>query len=126
MEDGSVQKHAQPPFLLRYSPAFFALPASGPHYYDVDAESFEKDAALKGLCSASMWFEYDATTNKLSLKEDVLTEPWLRPPHGKHVEDEKAWLYCTDCGGSLYRRLTSSCARGIGSNPSPPLVSNDR
>ena len=104
LHDGNVQKTAQPPFLLRYSPAFFALPESGPDYYNINAEDFEKETALKNLCSASLWFAHDATTNRLSLKENVLIEPWLRPPHAKHKEDKHAWLYCTDCMGSLFRR----------------------
>ena len=80
LQRGRVQTGAQPPFLLRYSPSFFALPDSAPQ-----------------------WFEHDAATNRLSLKDDVEIEPWIRPPHSKHTEAEKTWLYCADCESHLFK-----------------------
>ena len=69
--DGSVCTGAQPPFLLRYSPHFFAK-------------------ELPGI------FEHDIKTNRLSLKEGV-KEPWLRPAHSRYTEKTKTWLFCKDC-----------------------------
>ena len=67
---GTPMTEAQPPFLLRYSPALFAH------------ESPEI-------------FEYDAESNRLSLRPGA-PEPWLRPQCGRHT-DENTWLYCVDC-----------------------------
>ena len=69
--DGTARTDAQPPFLLRYSPALFAREAGD-------------------------MFEYDAETNRLSLKEGV-AEPWIRPPCPRYTENTKTWLYCLDC-----------------------------
>ena len=68
--DGTPKTDAQPPFLLRYSPALFAR-------------------------EAPEMFAHDAETNRLSLRPGV-PEPWLRPRHARH-EDENTWLYCLDC-----------------------------
>ena len=75
--DGSVATHAQPPFLLRYSPALFAK-------------------------EAPAMFEHDPTTNRLSLKGE---RPWVRPTHGhygRYVEEHKTWLYCGECKDRLF------------------------
>ena len=68
-DDGSVNTDAQPPFLLRFSPALFAreIPAV---------------------------FRHDPDTNCLSLKEGV-TAPWLRGPCRK--DNGHTWLYCDNC-----------------------------
>lgn len=68
--DGTPKTDAQPPFLLRYSPALFAR-------------------------EAPEMFAHDAETNRLSLRPGR-PEPWLRPRHARH-EDENTWLYCLDC-----------------------------
>eukprot|EP00973_Karenia_brevis_P072544 10076827-Karenia_brevis.AAC.1 len=68
-EDGSPQTEAQPPFILRYSPALFAR-------------------------EAPAMFSHDETTNRLSLRPDM-SEPWLRPPHARH-QNNHTWLYCVD------------------------------
>ena len=68
--DGTPQVHAQPPFLLRYSPRYFAREEVAP-----------------------AWFVHDPDTNRLSLRPGV-HPPWLRPnaPPGEH----SVWLYCED------------------------------
>ena len=62
--------HAQPPFLLRYSPRYFAREEVAP-----------------------AWFVHDPDTNRLSLRPGVYP-PWLRSnaPPGDH----SVWLYCED------------------------------
>ena len=70
-ESGSPDLRAQPPCLLRYSPSLFAK-------------------------EAPAVFQYDAATNRLTIKPGQ-TPPWLRRseylPHG----DSRIWLYCDDC-----------------------------
>jgi len=68
--DGTVKTDAQPPFLLRWSPAFFAK--------EVPAV-----------------FAHDPETNRLSLIGDV-HEPWLRKVHSRN-DAHRTWLYCHDC-----------------------------
>jgi len=68
--DGSAKTDAQPPFLLRWSPAFFAK-------------------------ELPYVFAHDPATNRLSLMGDV-DEPWLRKAHYKN-DDKRTWLYCQDC-----------------------------
>ena len=69
--DGTPGTDAMPPFLLRFSPAFFAR-------------------------EAPEVFVYDDSTNRLSLRAGA-REPWLRPPHARHGEDRNTWYYCLDC-----------------------------
>ena len=69
--DGTPGTDAMPPFLLRFSPAFFAR-------------------------EAPEVFVYDESTNRLSLRAGA-REPWLRPPHARHGEDRNTWYYCLDC-----------------------------
>ena len=73
-DDGSVKTDAQPPFLLRYSPALFAK-------------------------EAPAIFEHDPDTNRLSLKGSA---PWLRPFHSRYTEDSNTWLYCTECKDRVF------------------------
>lgn len=68
--DGSPVTEAQPPFLLRWSPGFYAS-------------------------EAPVVFAHDPETNRLSLQPGV-GEPWLAPP-GRGGEDKRTWLYCNDC-----------------------------
>ena len=72
--DGQViaDASAQPPFLLRYSPALFAA-------------------------EAPAWFEHDAETNRLSLRPGV-AKPWMRQASTSfQTDDPRCWLYCGDC-----------------------------
>ena len=71
LPDGSPQVLAPPPFLLRYSPHFFAKDDSAPS-----------------------WFVYHKRTNRLSLKPGVYP-PWIRVdiPAG----EQAVWYYCNDC-----------------------------
>ena len=61
--------HAQPPCLLRYSPAAFAK-------------------------AAPALFVHDPATNRLSLKPGM-REPWLRFPRGDAAPTD--WLFCVEC-----------------------------
>jgi hypothetical protein len=76
-EDGSPDTEAQPPFLLRWSPGKTAK-------------------ELPNL------FEYDSTTNKLSLK-DGQDCPWIRAIQGSRTKksSQQSWLYCNECQHSL-------------------------
>ena len=72
-DDGEYQVDAQPPFLLRWSPSFFAreIPAM---------------------------FKHDEATNSLSLKEGE-APPWKRTfGRGGASDTEDSWLYCNNCG----------------------------
>ena len=70
--DGTPMTDAQPPFLLRYSPALFAA-------------------------EAPAMFEHDPCTNKLALKPGM-AKPWVRPSHPSiPCDDRNTWLYCVDC-----------------------------
>ncbi len=70
--DGSPMTDAQPPFLLRYSPALYAK-------------------------EAPEIFIHEPMTNRLSLKPGV-PAPWIRPFHPEvAAEDENKWLYCVPC-----------------------------
>ena len=69
--DGTPQTTAQPPFLLRFSPALFAK-------------------------EASAMFEHDPETNRLSLRKGK-REPWLRLEHHNRADKNATWLYCSDC-----------------------------
>ena len=41
---------------------------------------------------------YDETAKTLRLKRGWLTAPWLHlKQHAKAVDEEKPWMYCTDC-----------------------------
>jgi len=68
--DGTVKTDAQPPFLLRWSPAFFAREVPN-------------------------IFAHDEDTNRLYLVEGV-HEPWLLKTPSM-IDDRKKWLYCQDC-----------------------------
>ena len=71
-DDGTYNVGAQPPFLLRWSPSFFAK---------------EVPAA----------FEYDAAENRLRLKAGV-EPPWLRQfGKGGATDPDASWLYCSTC-----------------------------
>ena len=66
--DGSPMTDAQPPFLLRFSPSFFAQ-------------------------EAPEVFCFDAKTNRLSLRSGA-PKPWLRPIGGNEPSDDTCtWLY---------------------------------
>jgi len=94
-ESGSPDVRAQPPCLLRYSPSLFAQ-------------------------EAPEVFDYDPTTNCLSLKPGQ-PPPWLRQNVGQG--DPNVWLYCEDCftqhvgpgdrrrsaGGVPFRDKASQC-----------------
>ena len=70
-EKGAVD--AQPPFLLRWAPSFFAqeLPAV---------------------------FEWDCNSNKLSLTDDHREHPpWRTEKHHSVKDPRKSWLYCESC-----------------------------
>ena len=67
--------HAQPPFLLRYSPGLFAK-------------------------EASAMFNHDVDTNRLSLVEGMHA-PWRRKEHAR-ANLEKPWLYCVDCKNTYF------------------------
>ena len=69
--DGAPQTDAQPPFLLRYSPALFAK-------------------------EAPAMFQHDMETNRLSLVGGR-REPWLRQHHPNQLNKADTWLYCRDC-----------------------------
>ena len=69
--DGSPQVGAQPPFLLRYSPQFFARGSAAPS-----------------------WFVHDSDTNRLSLRPGA-HPPWMRPAAPAGEQD--IWLYCEGC-----------------------------
>ena len=63
---------AQPPFLLRWSPARIAE-------------------------EAQQLFEHDPATNRLSLRAGVI-EPWLRKVYGRPSDkDVNSWVYCDSC-----------------------------
>ena len=68
-EDGTPKTEAQPPFLLRWSPAFYAQ-------------------------EAPAVFAHDPETNTLSLQPNV-QEPWLVKDVRKNTTD--TWLYCQSC-----------------------------
>ena len=76
--DGSPMTEAQPPCLLRWSPAFVAR-------------------------EIPELFAHDPETNKLSLRPGVERAPWLAPP-SRGMADAKTWLFCNDCN----QRLTGS------------------
>eukprot|EP00973_Karenia_brevis_P042918 5941124-Karenia_brevis.AAC.1 len=42
-------------------------------------------------------FHHDRDSNRLSLKADMTTPPWIRPHHGRQKEGVNTWLYCCDC-----------------------------
>ena len=88
--DGSAAGDAtQPPFLLRWAPAFFAemLP-------DV--------------------FAWNANNNKLSLKrEHIGSPPWKSSMHHNQVDRTATWLYCEPC----HDRLFQSRGRDVGHIP---------
>ena len=70
--EGEPQTGAQPPFLLRFSPALIA-----------------KDAPEI--------FEHDPATNRLSLRAGRI-EPWFRTVYGKPSDkDTNTWCYCDAC-----------------------------
>ena len=72
IKDGVPTTHAQPPFLLRFSPRSFAK-------------------------EAPEIFDYDPVTNRLRLKEGK-REPWLKPLTNRSKTDANtSWLYCYDC-----------------------------
>ena len=64
----------QPPFLLRWSPSFFAR-------------------------EAGAVFEHDDDTNRLSLREGAWA-PWLRKQCPE--SDERKWLYCQACSDKWF------------------------
>ena len=68
--------NAQPPFLLRYSPLFFARSDAAP-----------------------AWFVHSKRTNRLSLRQGV-QPPWIRPnaPTG----EQAVWQYCQGCSDSYF------------------------
>ena len=73
-----VTNDSQPPFLLRWMPAFFAN-----HVPDV--------------------FQWNAETKKLRLKDAHRERPpWCRPPHHRATDMEESWLYCVPCHGDLF------------------------
>ena len=75
-EHGAPQTNAQPPFLLRYSPDFFAKEQPD-------------------------MFEHDPGTNKLSLRGDIPL-PWLAMERGRRKKnDKRTWLCCCDCSRTL-------------------------
>ena len=83
MEDEETAGTAQPPFLLRWSPAFFAerLP-------DV--------------------FEWDRRTNRLSLQpQHRHRPPWKAGGHPKQQSTEASWLYCDRCHTCLFGKAES-------------------
>ena len=83
LPDGTPAKDAQPPFLLRYSPALFAK-------------------------EAPAMFKHDVDTNRLSLVEGA-DPPWLR--HGNSKTAQSApWLYCSDCRDRYF--MSGKRARG--------------
>ena len=69
--DGTPQTKAQPPFLLRFSPALIA----------------KEVPAL---------FVYNPETNRLSLKEGQ-REPWRRLEKMRVNDKTATWLYCVEC-----------------------------
>ena len=72
--DGSPRSDAQPPFLLRWSPMFFAKEAPD-------------------------MFHYNAETNAVSLR-DGCEPPWMHK--GIKEESTNTWLYCGDCYHRLH------------------------
>jgi hypothetical protein len=74
----SAGDDAQPPFLLRWAPCFFAemLPSV---------------------------FSWDASTNKVSLLPDhVDAPPWKSRLHHRQASPEDTWLYCAPCHQRLF------------------------
>ena len=83
VEDEEAADTAQPPFLLRWSPAFFAekLP-------DV--------------------FAWESRTNRLSLQpRHRHRPPWKAVGHHKQQSPADSWLYCDGCHASLFGRGAS-------------------
>ena len=74
-EGGTLKVHAQPPFLLRYSPSLFAK-------------------------EAPAMFKHDPESNMLSLV-DGMHPPWLRKKY--HQQKRAPWLYCTDCQNRYFK-----------------------
>lgn len=71
---GEPETHAQPPFLLRYSPQLFAK-------------------------ECPEMFHHDPQTNRLSLRPGKWP-PWMRKTDGHYTgpkDKTKAWTYCLDC-----------------------------
>lgn len=68
-----ISRDAQPPFLLRWSPDFFAQVAPNV-------------------------FTYDPRSNKVGLQDDHrASPPWIRTDHPRNKEPEDCWLYCSAC-----------------------------
>ena len=82
-DKGALCVDAQPPFLLRFSPALFAK-------------------------EAPEMFQHDPDTNRLSLKEGK-HPPWLKKLSGR-TKHANPWLYCVDCKDQWFK--TSSNRRG--------------
>ena len=75
---GSRVDDAQPPFLLRWSPDFYAR-----HAPDV--------------------FDYDAATNRLSLRPAHCERPpWKAAQHHRQKNAKASWLYCDACHIRLF------------------------
>ena len=69
---------AQPPFLLRWSPDFYSRNAP-----DV--------------------FDYDAATNRLSLRPAHCERPpWKAAQHQRQKNAKASWLYCDACHSRLF------------------------
>ena len=81
---GSDVDDAQPPFLLRWSPDFFAQ-----HAPDV--------------------FSYEATTNRVSLQPAHCERPpWKAAQHQCQKSAKASWLYCDACHSRLFGKADVS------------------
>ena len=86
----------QPPFLLRWSPSFFAQ-------------------------SMQDVFAHDAASNVLRLREDHRNSPpWRTTPHHRIADPSKTWLYCTDCHARWFSGATKDLVTSLSAIPIAP------
>ena len=90
VQEQECSADGQPPFLLRWSPDFFA----------------------KALPDVFAW---DNASNKLSVRTCHRERPpWKRGAHHAHKDDKETWLYCDVCHKKAFSR---SDAEGVGFVP---------